>query len=66
MPLSFSSVEAVARKPCAVASALAKPMRRSAAFKVFSLIGRKDDWTEGKTSALAGKLVQVAKDRDGR
>jgi hypothetical protein len=52
MALSFSRVEAVDLNPCALASCLSKPIRRSAAFMVFSLIGRQRVLMAGKTKPV--------------
>jgi hypothetical protein len=46
-PLSFSIDDADARKPWLVMSSFLNPMRRRAAFKVFSDMQRATDWTEG-------------------
>jgi hypothetical protein len=46
---SAAIVRAIARKPCAVAVSRSKPMRRSAVFTVFSLIGRSPVSSDGNT-----------------
>ncbi len=49
MALSLAKVENVALKPCDVISSPVYPMRRKAAFKVFSLIGRWNERVDGKS-----------------
>lgn len=58
------SVEALERKPCAVASPLAKPILRNAPFNVFSLIGRWGEDGDANTntpfSGMSRRLVRIS------